>query len=137
MTKLKTTVLMSIVVFMASCSSNKVLTQADTLVGAYDKSTTITDEEFSLFKTVMQSHSDLQLKPIKVSRQVVAGTNYKYECINENKRTVEVVIFQKALKKSAGGDIAVFFADYIWALPTFNNRWEVLFRCRWGVGVWW
>ena len=74
MTKLKTTVLMSIVLFMASCSSNKVLTQADTLVGAYDKSTTITDEEFSLFKTVMQSHSDLQL--------------------NENKRTVEVVIFQ-------------------------------------------
>lgn len=49
MTKLKTTVLMSIVLFMASCSSNKVLTQADTLVGAYDKSTTITDEEFSLF----------------------------------------------------------------------------------------
>ena len=94
MTKLKTTVLMSIVVFMASCTSNKVLTQADTLVGAYDKSTTITDDEFSLFKTVMQSHSDLQLKPIKVSRQVVGGTNYKYECINENKRTVEVVIFQ-------------------------------------------
>lgn len=50
MTKLKTTVLMSIVLFMASCSSNKVLTQTDTLVGAYDKSTTITDEEFSLFK---------------------------------------------------------------------------------------
>ena len=94
MTKLKTIVLMSIVFFMASCSSNKVFTQADTLVGAYDKSTTITDEEFSLFKTVMQSHSNLQLKPIKVSRQVVAGTNYKYECINENKRTVEVVIFQ-------------------------------------------
>ena len=48
MTKLKTIVLMSIVLFMASCSSNKVLTQADTLVGAYDKSTTITDEEFFL-----------------------------------------------------------------------------------------
>lgn len=94
MTKLKITVLMNIVLFMASCSSNKVFTQADTLVDAYDKSTTITDEEFSLFKTMMQSHSDLQLKPIKVSRQVVAGTNYKYECINENKRTVEVVIFQ-------------------------------------------
>lgn len=94
MTKLKTIVLMSIVFFMASCSSNKVFTQADTLVGAYDKSTTITDEEYFLFKTVMQSHSDLQLKPIKVSRQVVAGTNYRYECINENKKTVEVVIFQ-------------------------------------------
>ena len=90
MTKLKTTVLMSIVLFMASCSSNKVLTQADTLVGAYDKSTTITDEEFSLFKTVMQSHSDLQLKPIKVSRQVVAGTNYRYECVDNNKKKLRL-----------------------------------------------
>ena len=90
MTKLKTTVLMSIVLFMASCSSNKVLTQADTLVGAYDKSTTITDEEFSLFKTVMQSHSDLQLKPIKVSRQVVAGTNYRYECMDNNKKKLRL-----------------------------------------------
>ena len=26
----------------------------------------------------------------------------------------------KALKKSAGGDIAVFFADYIWAPPNFQ-----------------
>ena len=37
----------------------------------------------------------------------------------------------KALKKSAGGRYCRFFADYIWALPTFNNRWGVLFRCRW------
>ena len=40
-------------------------------------------------------------------------------------------------KVGRGGDIAVFFADYIWALPTFNNRWGALFRCRWGAGVWW
>ena len=43
----------------------------------------------------------------------------------------------KALKKSTGGRYWRFFADYIWALPTFNNRWGVLFRCRWGAGVWW
>ena len=42
----------------------------------------------------------------------------------------------KALKKSAGGDI-VDWSDKIWALSTFNNRWGVLFRCRWGAGVWW
>ena len=40
-------------------------------------------------------------------------------------------------KVGRGGDIAVFFADHIWALSTFNNRWGVLFRCRWGAGVWW
>ena len=43
----------------------------------------------------------------------------------------------KALKKSAGGRYWRFFADYIRALPTFNNRWGVLFRRRWGAGVWW
>ena len=64
------------------------------MVGAFGKSTKLTSEEDSLFKAVVLSHSNLQLKPLKVSRQVVAGTNYKYECINENKRTVEVVIFQ-------------------------------------------
>ena len=36
---------------------------------------------------------------------------------------------RKHWKSRQGGDIAVFFADYIWALPTFNNRW--------GAGVWW
>ena len=43
----------------------------------------------------------------------------------------------KALKKSAGGRYCLFFADHIWALSTFDNRWGVLFRCRWGAGVWW
>lgn len=50
MTKLKTIVLMSIVLFMASCSSNKVFTQADTLVGAYDKSTPLPTRSFPSLK---------------------------------------------------------------------------------------
>ena len=90
MNTIKTLALATIIIGMASCASTK-KTQ---MVGAFGKSTKLTTEEDSLFKAVVLSHSNLQLKPLKVSRQVVAGTNYKYECINENKRTVEVVIFQ-------------------------------------------
>ena len=60
-------------------------------------------------------------------------------CINLPKRfcMVGTRYFESTEKVGRGGDIAVFFADYIWALPTFNNRWGALFRCRWGAGVWW
>ena len=90
MNTIKTLALATIIIGMASCAS----TQRSQMEGAFGKSTKLTTEEDSLFKAVVLSHSNLQLKPHKVSRQVVAGTNYKYECINENKRTVEVVIFQ-------------------------------------------
>lgn len=56
------------------------------MVGAFGKSTKLTTEEDSLFKAVVLSHSNLQLKPLKVSRQVVAGTNYRYECVENNKK---------------------------------------------------
>ena len=45
-------------------------------------------------KAAVLSHSDLQLKPLKVSRQVVAGMNYRYECIDQNHKKVEVVVYQ-------------------------------------------
>ena len=47
------------------------------------------------------------------------------------------VKYRKHWKSRQGAILPFFFADYIWALPTFNNRWRVLFRCRWGAGVWW
>lgn len=65
------------------------------MVGAFDKSTKLTVEEDSLFKAVVLSHEDLQLKPLKVSRQVVAGTNYRYECVDVTTgKKVEVVVYQ-------------------------------------------
>lgn len=64
------------------------------MVGAFGKSTKLTSEEDSLFKAVVLSHSNLQLKPLKVSRQVVAGTNYRYECVDNNKKKVEVVVYE-------------------------------------------
>lgn len=75
---------------MASCASIR----KSPLTGAYDKSTKLTAKEDSLFQAVVLSHSDLQLKAVKVARQTVAGTNYRYECMDKNKKKVEVVVFQ-------------------------------------------
>ena len=77
---------------MASCASIR----KSPLTGAYDKSTKLTAKEDSLFQAVVLSlsHSDLQLKAVKVARQSVAGTNYRYECRDKNKKKVEVVVFQ-------------------------------------------
>ena len=74
--------LLTIIICMASCASTRKIQ----MVGAFDKSTKLTVEENSLFKAVIMQHTDFQLKPLKVSRQVVAGTNYRYECVDYNKK---------------------------------------------------
>lgn len=91
MNLLKTLALTAIITAVASCSSS----QKAEMVGAFGKSTKLTAEEDSLFKAVVLSHDDWQLKPLKVSRQVVAGTNYRYECVGvNNRKKVEVVVYQ-------------------------------------------
>ena len=87
---LRTLALIATITTVASCSCQ----QKAEMVGAFGKSTKLTAEEDSLFKAVVLSHNDLQLKPLKVSRQVVAGTNYCYECVDANKKKVEVVVYQ-------------------------------------------
>ena len=89
MNTIKTLALAAIIIGMASCAS----TPKFQMVGAFGKSTKLTSEE-SLFKAVVLSHSNLQLKPLKVSRQVVGGTNYRYECVDNNKKKVEVVVYE-------------------------------------------
>ena len=90
MNTIKTLALATIIIGMASCAS----IQKTQMEGAFGKSTKLTTEEDSLFKAVVLSHSNLQLKPLKVSRQAVAGTNYRYECVDNNKKKVEVVIYE-------------------------------------------
>lgn len=89
-TTLKTLALAGIITIV-SCSSS----QKTKMVGAFGESTNLTAEEDSLFNAVVLVHDDLQLKPLKVSRQVVAGTNYRYECVDVNTREkVEIVVYQ-------------------------------------------
>lgn len=86
MNTIKTLALATTIIGMASCTS----TQRSQMEGAFGKSTKLTTEEDSLFKAVVLSHSNLQLKLLKVSRQVVAGTNYRYECVDNNKKKLRL-----------------------------------------------
>lgn len=86
MNTIKTLALATIIIGMASCAS----IQKSQMEGTFGKSTKLTTEEDSLFKAVVLSHSNLQLKPHKVSRQVVAGTNYRYECVDNNKKRLKL-----------------------------------------------
>ncbi len=77
-----------------SCQSSKETVKDTGIVGGFGKSTRLTSDEIELFEKVVLSHPKLKLTPKKVSHQVVAGTNYRFECIDSNKKKVEVVVYQ-------------------------------------------
>ena len=60
--------------------------------GAYNKPTKVTTEEVVLFNKVVDAK--LALTPKKVSRQVVAGTNYEFICKGADGKEHVVVVFQ-------------------------------------------
>lgn len=90
MNTIKTFVLGGIIIGMISCTG----TNKSQLVGAYSNSSKLTSKDDSIFRVAVLSHSDLLLKPLKVSRQVVAGTNYHFDCIDNNNKHVEVVVYE-------------------------------------------
>lgn len=79
----------AIAVGMASCGTSR-----DTMTGAYDKSTKPTAAEDSIFRVAVSSNGKLDLKPLKVARQVVAGMNYRFTCIDSNRKKMEVVVYE-------------------------------------------
>ena len=60
--------------------------------GAYDKPTKVTIEEIALFHKAVDTR--MALTPKKVSRQVVAGTNYEFICKGTDGKEHVVVVFQ-------------------------------------------
>lgn len=64
------------------------------LTGAYSPYTRLTAEDAALFNAVMASHQEMKLTPKKVSRQVVAGMNYRFQCLDARGKKVEVVIYE-------------------------------------------
>ena len=86
-----TGLLMAVVIAacVASCGTNR-----DDMTGAYGKSTKLSTEDDSIFKIAVLQHGGLDLKPLKVSHQVVAGTNYCFKCVARNKKKVEVTVFE-------------------------------------------
>jgi len=63
------------------------------MVGAYDDGRTPTKDEIELFKDTYKGN--IELTPITVSTQVVAGTNYKFVCKDKSGSIYQVIIYQK------------------------------------------
>lgn len=62
------------------------------LVGAYSKPQRLTEEDKALFEAVVTPEFG-DLKPRRVSYQVVAGTNYRFECRDSNGKKVFVTVY--------------------------------------------
>ena len=81
-----------LLMLIPSCSSSNGTQETETneseeriqLVGAYTGQREPTAEELNLFRKVAPS-SEMELTPISVSTQVVAGLNYKFLCSYEDK----------------------------------------------------
>lgn len=65
------------------------------LVGAYGNHEKVTQEERALFDEAVKTYdSTLKLTPKKVCKQVVAGLNYQFLCVDVDKQEHTVVIYK-------------------------------------------
>ena len=74
-------------------SADKEATQAHPLVGAYTEGRSVSEDEMKLFRDTYKG--DVELTPISVSTQVVAGTNYRFICRDKDGHSYRVTIYQK------------------------------------------
>ncbi len=92
--------LSSLLFLLCSCTYKTAESKTEIhIVGGYSSPTTISAEVQEMFdKAVLQIDTLNNIKPHTVSTQVVAGTNYKFECTaisaNGEELKGEIVIFR-------------------------------------------
>lgn len=65
------------------------------LVGAYGKYEKVTAEERTMFDNAVKTYdASLRLTPKKVCKQVVAGLNYQFLCVDADKKEHTVIIYK-------------------------------------------
>ncbi len=85
------TLIVSMLVLVACSSSNSDKS------GDFSKERDVTTEDIALFKETMKDEAN-NLTPLKVSTQVVSGTNYKfYVQVNDQKNTFEYITIYVSL----------------------------------------
>lgn len=68
------------------CSKSNEDDQSQHLCGAYTEQRAISDEELVLFSNVIGTIDTVtEYTPVSVSTQVVAGLNYKFRCLYDDK----------------------------------------------------
>ena len=87
-------VMMLVALMCLGCTSRESAPQEEThgLCGAYSEESLLGEYEQHLFDSICTANA-LSLRALSVSRQVVAGTNYKYVCEDEQSDTVRMVVF--------------------------------------------
>lgn len=75
--------------FIASLGSK----QDTDLLGGYSEPRELTEEDLAVFNTATANYGYLNLQPVSVSTQVVAGLNYSFECAS-NGSSCYVFIFR-------------------------------------------
>lgn len=65
--------------------------EKEPICGGYSEFRELTKEDIALFEKTYQG--DMKLTPQSVSTQIVAGTNYKFQCVDQDNKQVQVVIF--------------------------------------------
>lgn len=92
----------------SSCTQNKSTDQEMVMVGAFGEASELTAEEAALFKVAVSSNvSCKDWTPVKVSRQVVAGTNYKFLCKDKEGRMHTVTVFSPLPGRGEPGVTAI------------------------------
>lgn len=74
---------LAIVFAMAGCSANganDLQSNPQSVVGGFSQERELTQDEEELFKKAVAGLVSVQYTPLKVSTQVVSGTNYKFLC---------------------------------------------------------
>lgn len=73
------------------------------MTGAYTQGREVSKEELALFRENYKG--EVALTPVSVSTQVVAGTNYKFLCLDKDGCKYMVVIYKKL--PAYGGEATV------------------------------
>ena len=99
MTKLTHTILLATTVLIAvGCTTHR------NLCGGYTRPRVLTEEEKELFHKTY--HDSPALHPVRVSTQVVAGTNYTFRCRDGRGRRYDVVIYQPLPCNGGGAEVS-------------------------------
>lgn len=77
---------------VTGCSKNdNTNDQESTLCGGYTNYRPVTDEDLAVWKEYYKGEE--VLTPIEVATQVVAGTNYRFRCLNADGDIVLITLF--------------------------------------------
>lgn len=105
----KLLIALTLLVSLVSCShvdtNNSNMRDNEHMAGAYTDERAVTEEDLTVFSSAYKG--EVELTPISVSTQVVAGINYKFTCVDKEKNKYRVVIYKRL--PSDGGTTEVTY----------------------------